>query len=233
MTRTWAAIFLGAVGAAGLPGCGEPRTAEVRVFAAASLREALEEIASAWRGRAGRPVGFQFEATSTLARQIEQGAPADVFVAAAPEWLDRLRPIERFDWLSNRLVLVVSREAPEPDLGKLGSLALAGEQVPAGRYARAALDRLGVRVPDRVIYGAHVRDVLSKVAQGGAQAGVVYATDARLEPRVRVAYVFPAESHPKIVYAAGLLRPEGKAFFQALREEWALEIVRRHGFVTF
>jgi molybdate transport system substrate-binding protein len=219
--------------AAGLLGCGAPREPEVQVFAAASLREVLEEIASVWTGRAGRGVRLQFEATSTLARQVEQGAPADVFAVAAPEWLDRRRPLERYDWLSNRLVLVVPREAPDPDLGKLRSLALAGEQVPAGRYARAALDRLGVRLPDRVIYGAHVRDVLSKVAQGGAEAGVVYATDARMDPRVRVGYVFPAESHPKIVYAVGLLRPGGKPFFAALREEWAQEIARRHGFAAF
>ncbi len=82
----------------------------------------------------------------------------------------------------------------------------------------------------RTIYGANVRDVLAKVSEGGAKAGIVYATDAAIDPGVRIVYTFPPESHPKIVYAVGLLTPAGKAFFDALREPWAKEIAIRQGF---
>jgi molybdate transport system substrate-binding protein len=208
-----------------------PAPTPVRVFAAASLREAAGEIGERWTRDTGRPVRFQFEATSTLARQIQEGAPADLLLAAAPEWLDRVKPLDRFDWLSNRLVLVVPKDAGDVDLKNLASLALAAEQVPAGRYAKAALAHMGVKLPDRILYGANVRDVLSKVSQRGAEAGIVYATDAPIDPSVRVAFAFPAESHPKILYAAGLLSEEGRAFYRALREPWALEIARRHGFI--
>jgi molybdate transport system substrate-binding protein len=90
---------------------------------------------------------------------------------------------------------------------------------------------LGIALPPRVIYGASVRDVLSKVSAGGAEAGIVYATDAAIEPAVRIAFTFPGDSHPKIVYAAGLLTAEGAALFEALREPWALAIARRYGFL--
>jgi molybdate transport system substrate-binding protein len=102
--------------------------------------------------------------------------------------------------------------------------------VPAGKYGRAALTHLGAKLPERTIYGANVRDVLAKVSQGGARAGIVYATDAPLDPGVRVAFTFPPESHPKILYSSGLLTGEGRAFHVALREVWALELTRRLGF---
>jgi molybdate transport system substrate-binding protein len=202
----------------------------VTVFAAASLRDVLTEIAAAWAERGGPPVRCQFEASSTLARQLREGAPAAVFVSAAPEWVDVLHPAQRYDWLGNRLVVVVPKDAPDADLASLASLALAGEQVPAGRYARAALAHQGFALPPRVIYGANVRDVLAKVAQGGAAAGIVYATDAAVDPAVRIAYTFPAASHPRIVYTVALLTPAGSGLFDALREPWALAIARRHGF---
>ena len=202
----------------------------VTVFAASSLRDAATAIARQWSGKSNRVVQFQFEATSTLARQIREGAKADLFLTASPEWLDQVKSLDRFDWLSNRLVLVVPRDSGDVDLKNLDSLALAGEQVPAGKYARAALAHLGVKPPARTIYGANVRDVLSKVSQGGARAGVVYATDAPIDPGVRVAYTFPAESHPKIICSAGLLTEGGRALFASLREPWALEIARRYGF---
>jgi molybdate transport system substrate-binding protein len=209
----------------------KPPPDAVTVFAATSLKEAVTDVAGAWSKKAGRPVKLQFESSSTLARQIKEGAPADLFLTAAPEWLDAIKVLDRFDWLSNRLVVVVRKETPEVDLRKLDSLALANEQAPAGKYAKAALAHQGVRLPDRTIYGSTVRDVLSKVSQGGAQAGIVYATDAGIDPDVRVAFTFPPESHPKILYSAGLLAPAGKALFDALREPWAIEAARRHGFI--
>ncbi|MFZ5861348.1 MAG: molybdate ABC transporter substrate-binding protein [Nitrospirota bacterium] len=205
----------------------------VVVFAAASLKEVVTEIAEEWSRRHARPVTLSFDATSILARQIHAGAPADVFVAAAPEWLDEVNPITREDWLSNRLVCVVLKNVASFDLATADSLALANEQVPAGKYARAALKYLGIALPKRAIYGANARDVLSTVVAGGAQAGIVYATDAAVEPSVRIALTLPADSHPMIVYAAGLLTTEGQGVFDALREPWALAIARRHGFLEF
>jgi molybdate transport system substrate-binding protein len=207
-----------------------PAQATFTVFAASSLKEVVTEIAAQWSRKTGRPSRTQFEASSTLARQIQEGSPCDVFVTAAPEWLDPLRLQDRFDWLSNRLVVVVPKDAKGFDLKALDSLALANEQVPAGKYGRAALAHEGVRIPERTIYGSNVRDVLSKVSQGGARAGIVYATDAAIDPGVRIAYTFPADSHPRILYSVGLLTPAGKAFFDALREPWAKEVAIRQGF---
>ncbi len=200
------------------------------VFAAASLKELVTAIAEEHGRRTGVVHKLQFDSTSTLARQIGEGAPADLFLTAAPEWLDEVTTLERADWLSNRLVLVVPKEGPDVELAKLPSLAMANEQVPAGKYARAALASLGVALPERVLLGESVRDVLSKVSEGGAAAGIVYATDAAIDPRVRIAATFPAESHPKILYSIGLLTPAGKALGDALREPWALDLARQHGF---
>ena len=208
-----------------------PAGTPVTILAASSLKEAVTEIAKEWSFLTGRPHRLHIEATSTLARQLQEGAPADLFFSAAPEWLEKVKSIEKFDWLSNRLVCVVRKEEREFDLKRVESLALANEQVPAGKYARAALAHLGIRIPERTIYGQNVRDVLSKVSEGGAKAGIVYATDAAIDPQVRVAYRFPAESHPKILYSVGLLRTEGKELYDALREPWAIEIARKHGFV--
>jgi len=202
----------------------------IKVFAAASLREAVTEIAREWTKRTGQEVKLQFDATSALALQIKEGAPAAVFIAAAPEWLDRVKATEKRDWLSNRLVVVVRKEVGAFDLKSARSLALANEQVPAGKYAKAALAHMGLKPPERTIYGSNVRDVLSKVSQGGAEAGIVYATDAGLDRELRIAYTFPEECHPKILYSTGLLKPAGRAFFDVLKESWAQEIARKHGF---
>lgn len=205
--------------------------APVVVFAAASLKDVVTEIAGEWSRRSGRRVRLQFEASSTLARQLREGAQADVFITAAPEWLEEVRPLERFDWFSNRLALVVGKDAGDVEVTALDSLAMANAQVPAGTYARAALKYLGIKLPARVIYGSNVRDVLSKVSQGGARAGIVYATDAAIDSHVRIAYTFPIKSHPKIIYAAGLTSPVGRPLYIALREPWALAIARRRGFI--
>jgi molybdate transport system substrate-binding protein len=210
-----------------------PSKAPVTVFAAASLKELVTELANDWATRTGAPPPrLQFDATSTLARQLGEGAPADLFLTAAPEWLEKVKTVERVDWLSNHLVLVVPKESPDVKLDALTSLALANEQVPAGKYARAAFAKLGVKLPERLILGESVRDVLSKVSEGGAQAGVVYATDAAIDPKVRVASTFPADSHPKIVYSIGVLTAAGQALGAALREKSALEVAKKHGFET-
>jgi molybdate transport system substrate-binding protein len=203
----------------------------VTVFAASSLQEAVEEIAGAWSQRTGRFVQLRFDATSILARQIVEGAPADVFLAAAPEWLERVRPIQRFDWLSNRLVVVVRKGAGEVNWKTVQRFALANEQVPAGSAARAALRFENVGMPPTTIHGSSVRDILSKVSHGGADAGIVYATDAAIDPDLRIAHVFPAESHPRIVYSVGLLNVLGEEFYEALRRPCAVQIAKSRGFL--
>jgi molybdate transport system substrate-binding protein len=207
-------------------------TGPITVFAASSLKELMTGIAGEVKTKTGREVRLQFEASSTLARQIKEGAPADVFVTAAPEWLDELKVLDRFDWLSNRLVVVARKDVEgDFDLARAESLAMANEQVPAGTYARAALEHLRIKPPERVIFGSSVRDVLSKVSQGGAQAGIVYATDAAIDPAVRIAYTFPEESHPKILYSVGVITENGRAFASALREPAAIQAATTAGFV--
>jgi molybdate transport system substrate-binding protein len=208
------------------PAAGQP----VTIYAASSMKELVTELGDAWTGKSGQEVRLQFEASSTLARQIKEGAPADVFITAAPEWLDQLKLIKRFDWLSNTLVCVVRKDVTSFDLRTAESLVLASEQVPAGKYAKAALEHLGIKPPERTIYGSNVRDVLSKVSAGGAQAGIVYATDAAIDPEVRIAMTFPEESHPKILYAVGVVTENGLGFASTLQEPASMEAARRRGF---
>jgi molybdate transport system substrate-binding protein len=227
---------LGATLCAWLAACTSDRPAgkpagPVTIFAASSLKELVTELADGWSRTTGRATRLQFESSSTLARQIKEGAPADVFITAAPEWLDPLTLVKRFDWLSNRLVVVVGKDVQgEVDLRSVESLAMASEQVPAGKYARAALEKLGITPPARTIYGSSVRDVLSKVSQGGAQAGIVYATDAAVDPAVRIAFSFPEDSHPKILYSVGVMTPDGEEFAAVLSEPASLAAATRRGF---
>ena len=206
------------------------RHGEVTVYAASSLKELVTEVGDAYGQKAGQQVREQFEASSTLARQIREGAPADLFITASPEWLDQLRLVERFDWLSNTLVVVVRKDVATFELESAESLALANEQVPAGKYAKAALKHLGIEPPERTIYGSNVRDVLSKVSQGGAQAGIVYATDAAVDPEVRIAMTFPPDSHPRILYSVGVITETGRGFASALQEAASIEAAKKRGF---
>ena len=234
MNKNWIILVLSLAAGLGLHWSRNPPApppAPVTVYAAASLKEAVTEITAEWTKRTGRPVRLQFEATSTLARQINEGAPADLFLTAAPEWLDRVKTLERFDWIGNRLV-AVCRKGSGIHLKEARSLALANDQVPAGKYAKAALATLKLPLPERVVYGENVRDVLSKVSHGAAEAGVVYATDVAVDPNVEVAFIFPEESHPRILYSAGLLTPQGKDLTDALKEPWALAAAAKRGFTV-
>lgn len=188
--------------------------APLRVLAAASLADVLPRVADTYRAAGGAAIVFSFDATSRLASQLKAGAPADLFFSADTRWMDDLaaqglvRKASRVDLLGNRLVLVVpaaggAAPAGAADLPALsGRLALAGEEVPAGRYAREALRHAGVweALAPRVVGGDSVRTVLAWVARGEASAGVVYTTDARIEPRVRAAFTFPEAGHTPIVY---------------------------------
>ena len=193
--------------------------AGVTVFAAASLGEAMREVADRFEARAGIPVAVSAAASSALARQIEHGAPAGVFVSASADWMDHLEaegliaPGTRVDVASNALVLIgpagaapvaLTAEALTARLGS-GRLAMAlVDAVPAGIYGRAALRALGAwdAVAPHVAQTDNVRAALALVALGEAPLGVVYATDAAAEPRVAVLATFPEGSHPSIVYPA-------------------------------
>ncbi len=226
----------------------------VLVFAAASLQEAMQALAGDWNARGGRRVELAFAGSATLARQIEAGAPVDVFISADAQWMDhlqaqgRLRAGSRFDLAGNTLVLVApATEAVPLDpaapgaiaarLGDRGLLAVADVgSVPAGRYARQALQATGHwdEVEARLSQSDNVRTALNFVARGEAPLGIVYATDARVEPRVAVVARFEPGSHAPIVYpVAGLARsPAGTAddFLAWLRGPEARIILRKHGF---
>jgi len=234
-----------------LPGsAGSQPAAPVTVFAAASLTDSLKAAAAAYKGRTGIEVTLSFGASSTLARQIEQGARADLFLSADADWMDYLQKknliASRKDLLGNSLVLVagadvkrVPKIAPHFDLaGALGDrrLALADPaSVPAGKYAKAALTALGVwdRIAPKVVQAENVRVALEYVARGEAPYGIVYATYAKVAPTVRVVGTFPESTHPPIVYPAALIKPASpgaKAFLDFLGSAQARAIFEQAGF---
>jgi molybdate transport system substrate-binding protein len=212
--------------------CRKQEHQAVTVFAAASLQEVVQEITEEWSQRTGHAVRLQFDASSTLARQIQEGAPADLFFSADPQWADRVHALERLHWIGNRLACVVHKDVNFVDLSTVESLALGGEQVPVGRYAKTALQNMGIKLPKRVVYGSNVRDVLSKVSHGAAVAGIVYATDVAVDPNVRTAFLLPEDSHPRITYVAVLINPKARDLFNAIQQPWSFEKARQRGFST-
>lgn len=197
-----------------------PTPAPLTVFAAASLQGSLDAVAARYTARTGQPVRLSYAGTSTLARQLLAKAPADVFIAADTAWMETVAlagaidPASRIDVVGNRLVLVAPRTGPRrvdlmadamrDALGD-GRLAVADTvSVPAGRYARQSLTALGLwgMVQGRLAEADDVRGALAFVARGEAPLGVVYATDARAEPRVRVVAHLPARTHAPITYPA-------------------------------
>ncbi len=211
-------------------GGGRPAQETVTVCAAASLREIATEIGDGWGRSKGAKVEYRFESSDTLARQIREGAPADLFLSADPKWVAEVKPIGSFPWIGNRLVCVRLMGATIDDIAKAKSLALGSEGTPIGRYSIAALKKLGVTPPAQTIYGSSVRDVLSKVAEGAAEAGIVYATDVPIDPRVETAFELPAASQPSIVYPVALLTERGRGLYDAFRAPAALEMAKRRGF---
>lgn len=196
------------------------------VYAAASLTDVLTQVGTDYAREPGRRVRFSFGSTATLARQIESGAKAEVFIAADRDWMDYveqralIRSSSRVDLLGNRLVLVAPADARlrlqiEPGmrlaeaLGAAGRLSLADPaSVPAGKYAKAALISMGAwsSLEPRIVASENVRMALMFVARGEAPLGVVYLTDAKAEPKVQVVGEFPAGAHPPIVYPAAVTR---------------------------
>jgi len=210
--------------------CAEREPEAITVCAAASLREVAKDVGDAWARESGARVDYRFDSSDTLARRIREGAPADIYLTADPRWLGELEVLESFPWVGNRLVLVRRRGAAVTDLAALTSLALGSQGTPAGRYSLAALRALDVAPPRRTVYGASVRDVLARVAEGAAEAGIVYATDVALDPRVEVAFELPARAQPDFAYHVALLAERGRALYDAFRAPAALEAAKRRGF---
>jgi molybdate transport system substrate-binding protein len=258
--RILAALALGVLALA--PGSGPARAAEpVVVFAAASLKNALDDASAAWTKATGRTVRISYAGSNALAKQIEAGAPADLFVSADQAWMDYvekaglLKPGSRVDLLRNALVLIAPgprdagadpRIALAPDLGPTltrllggGKLAMATiDAVPAGKYGKAALEKLGAwdAVKGQVAQAENVRAALLLVARGEAPLGIVYATDAAADPSVHVLATFPSDSHPPIVYPAALLKesrnPDAAALLTDLRGPAARGAFERQGFTV-
>jgi len=228
-------------------------TAPLTVFAAASLKESMDAAARAYEMATGVPVRVSYAASSALARQIEQDAPADVFFSADLEWMDYLQQrgkvdaAQRRNLLGNRLVLIaparssarVDLSQPRTLLAALGDGRLAVGQtasVPAGKYARASLESLGVWEPLRgkLAESESVRAALMLVARGETPLGIVYLSDAQAEPAVRVVATFADDSHPPIVYPVAPLRgdrnAQAAAFVRWLESAPAQALFRERGF---
>jgi molybdate transport system substrate-binding protein len=226
----------------------------VLVFAAASLKTALDAILAQWQGETGKAATISYAASSTLAKEIDNGAPAELFLSADESWMDYLEerrlidPASRHDLLGNRLVLVAPQDsvarvtiAPGFPLARLigdGHLAMADPAaVPAGKYGKAALEKLGVwmTVQSRVAAAENVRAALLLVARGEAPFGIVYETDAAAEPGVRIVGSFPADSHPPIVYPMALTLaagPDAAALAAYLGGPAARALFEAQGFIV-
>jgi molybdate transport system substrate-binding protein len=273
-TRRWAVASIFA--AVALAACGQPKAPETAaaapkaplVYAAASLTDVLKTLGDAYAATGQPKPDFSFASSSDLARQIEQGAQADVFLSADEQWMDYLDAkglidkASRVDLLGNRLVLVTpmpaSGQAMLADmsakdggvlsalttsiflaqvLGADGKLAMGDpDAVPAGKYGRDALTALNAwsAVEPKLARAANVRDALRLVSSGEAAAGIVYATDAKAEPKVAVSAAFPETSHKPIVYPMALTagRAGGKGFLEFLRTAQAKAVFEAAGFTT-
>jgi molybdate transport system substrate-binding protein len=253
MTRSadrWKARLLVLVIALLSLGCKRSPTEEVLVFAAASTTDALQEIAKEYTARRGRGVTFSFGSSSTLAKQIVAGAPADVFLSADLAQMDSLekaglvRKEDRRDLLSNQLVVIVPTPATttisEPkELASVPHIATADpESVPVGVYARQWLDSLGLwpTIKPHIVPTLDVRAALAAVESEHAEAGIVYRTDAAISQKVKIAYAVPVEKGPKIVYPVARVaasRKDGAAdFVTFLGGPEAKAIFARYGFIT-
>lgn len=227
----------------------------VTVFAAASLKESVEKIAAAWKAETGHEVRLSFAGSSALARQIEEGAPADIFISADLKWMDhldktgRIKSESRVNLLGNRIVLVAPNDTsatatigenfPLASLLGDGRLAMANvDSVPAGTYGKAALEKLGVwdSVKDKVAQAENVRAALLLVSRAEAPLGIVYETDAKADPGVKILDRFPEASHPAIVYPAALTtdsaNAEAAAFLAYLQGAKAHAIFTDAGFTV-
>jgi molybdate transport system substrate-binding protein len=229
---------------------------DVVILAAASLKNALDEASAAWARQTGKSTRISYAASSALARQIEGGIPADIFISADVPWMDYVaerkltKPASRSDYLGNQIVLIAGKDSKidlkiekgfdlRGALGRDGRLAMGNvDAVPAGKYGKAALQHLGVwpSVSDRVAQAENVRMALTLVSRGEAPLGIVYKTDAASDPAVRIIGAFPADSHPAIIYPMALLasstNPDAQAFVDYLRTPAAKPFFEKQGFTV-
>lgn len=228
---------------------------DVVVFAAASLKNAMDEINVQWQHETGKKAVISYAASSALARQIEQGAPADVFMSADLDWMDYLQQRNliktdtRANLLGNRIVLIAGKDskasarlAPGLDLaGLLGSgrMAMADvNAIPAGKYGKAALEALKIwpSVEGKIAQTENVRAALLLVSRGEAPLGIVYQTDAAADPNVRIVDAFSTETHPPITYpiavTANSTNPDAAALLAYLKSDKAKALFEKQGFTV-
>ena len=239
------------LGATCLPAAAQDKT--ITVFAAASMKNALDDIDTAYTARTGVKVTVSYAASSALAKQIEQGAPADVFISADTDWMDyaaarkSINEASRVNLLGNSIVLIAPKDSKIDnisigagfDLAKLagdGRIATGDvKAVPVGKYAKAALEKLGAweTAQSKFAMTENVRAALTLVARGEAVLGIVYATDAKVEPGVKVVGTFPANSHPEIIYpvaATITAKPGATNYLAFLRSPAAKGMLEKYGF---
>ena len=238
-------------GIAAHPALAQDKT--VTVFVAASMTNVANDLNGIFARNTGIKVTPSYAASSALAKQIEEGAPADVFISADIPWMNYVQERKliknntRFDIAGNRLVLIAPKDSTIDNvtIGKGFDLAkLAGDgriatgdvkSVPVGRYAQAALQKLGswAAAESKFAMADNVRAALVLVSRGEATLGIVYETDAKLEPGVKIIGRFPADSHPPIVYPVALTakaKPEADLYFKLLRSATTQVILEKHGF---
>ncbi|ARQ60426.1 molybdenum ABC transporter substrate-binding protein ModA [Rhizobium sp. Kim5] len=254
MKLTTAAIAASWLGAAALPTKAEAAE-KLTVFAAASLKDALDAANAAWAKESGKQAVTSYAASGALAKQIENAAPADIFISADLDWMDYLakknliKADSRTNLLGNRIVLVAEKDKAKPveikqgfDLAGLlgdGKLAM-GEpkSVPAGKYAMAALEKLVVwtSVETKVAGAESVRAALALVSRGEAPYGIVYQTDATADKGVAIVGTFPADSHPPIIYPVAILaesrNPDAAAYLDFLKSDKAAGFFTAQGFTV-
>ncbi|SFL33687.1 molybdate transport system substrate-binding protein [Bradyrhizobium sp. NFR13] len=223
------------------------------VFAAASMKNALDELDAAYSAKTGVKITASYAASSALAKQIEQGAPADVFVSADTDWMDyaigkkNINPASRTDLLGNSIVLIAAKDSKLDnitigqgfDLAKLagdGKIATGDvKSVPVGKYAKAALEKLGSwsAAESKFAMAESVRAALTLVSRGEAPLGIVYATDAKIDPGVKIIGTFPSDSHPAIIYpiaATTTAKTEAADYLAFLRSSAAKTVLEKYGF---
>ncbi|HZE53316.1 MAG TPA: molybdate ABC transporter substrate-binding protein [Bradyrhizobium sp.] len=238
-------------GPAALPAYAQDKS--LTVFAAASMKNALDDIDAAYTAKTGVKIVASYAASSALAKQIEQGAPADIFVSADTDWMDydinkkNVNAPTRVNLLGNRMVLIAPKDSKIDnvtigqgfDLAKLvgdGKIATADvTSVPVGKYAKASLEKLGAwaAAEPKFAMTENVRAALALVARGEAALGIVYSTDARVEPGVKIVGTFPMDSHPPIIYpvaATSTAKPEAASYLAFLRSSAAKAIFEKYGF---
>jgi molybdate transport system substrate-binding protein len=244
-------VALFALAAAAVPAAAQEKT--ITVFAAASMKNALDDIDTAYTAKTGVKVTVSYGPSSGLAKQIEQGAPADVFISADTDWMDyaiskkNINESTRMNLLGNTIVLIAPKDSKVDnvnigqgfDLAKLagdGKIATGDvKSVPVGKYAKAALEKLGSwqAAEPKFAMADNVRAALLLVARNEAALGIVYSTDAKVEPGVKVVGTFPADSHPAIIYpvaATTTAKPETSDYLAFLRSSAAKNILEKYGF---